>query len=228
MRAKHSEWFLKTEEGTLAPSCPDAEASIAKIEVGHYVPMKIIDDPSPAEFSAIFAFLRFVYDNQDTYSNFNEFRDDIKLGIGWGNFISHEYKGEYIRTFLPKSWKWADITQDEWHTIAENVKDYVMSEYGISFNDWFDKRFDYEVCATPFCFKKAELEHHIFPGTARRELCDKHGLVVRICHTCHQKAHLLHYLRYVRYYCRIVGYDDWMDAFKLINTGDENEKMLEM
>ena len=32
-------------------------------------------------------------------------------------------------------------------------------------------------------------EHHIFEGTGRRKISDKHGLLVHLCMDCHKKLH---------------------------------------
>jgi hypothetical protein len=224
LRAKTEEFFVKTDEGTLAPTCQEAEEMIKNIKEGNVVPLRVVDDPSPEEFGAVFSFLKFIYNNQDKFNSFNLFREEVKYGIGWGDYAFHETShGDTISTFRPRSWKWRDISHDEWHTLAQNIFDYIHSQYGVSFDDWKSKRYDYEICATPYCFGKAAVEHHVFPGTGRREVSDDLKLVVRICHKCHQKAHSLHFLRYVRYYCKILGYDNWLDAFRLVNKGEINE-----
>ena len=41
-----------------------------------------------------------------------------------------------------------------------------------------------------FCGREAEGEHHLIFGTGNRELCDKDGLTVPVCHDCHNMGNI--------------------------------------
>lgn len=47
--------------------------------------------------------------------------------------------------------------------------------------------YEHDICF--LCGARAEETHHIFEGSGRRKICDRHKLVVRLCNTCHDKLH---------------------------------------
>ncbi len=45
-----------------------------------------------------------------------------------------------------------------------------------------------EVCA--LCGSQTDLEwHHVMHGTANRQIADKYGLALWLCHSCHEELH---------------------------------------
>jgi hypothetical protein len=202
----------------LTPTDDDSQKFLKKYNPGEVIPIRVVDEPSPYEFRMMMAFLKWLYENQDDVVGERRFREYVKYKIGHGETDYFETpSGEAVYAFRSGSWKWKDISHQEWHDITEAIIKFSHEEYSVSFEDWKTGEYNYNVCAVPWCFNPANHRHHIFPGTGRRQVSDDLDLVVDICASCHDKAHGLERERYVSHFCRMKGYEDWTEAFKLVN-----------
>jgi len=211
----------------------DNEAAIKllkKVKIGDTFPFSMDDDPTPPEHRALMGFMGFVFDNQEQIKTFNLFKLDIKKQIKWGEFQMMEVGNETYAAFIPGSWKWKDINHKKFNTqIMPAVIEYIQSRYGISFEDWKENRYDYDICETPECFNPQQHVHHIFPGHGNRDKCDDLGLTVKICENCHRRFHLetgdgSFKQKHIDHYCRIRGYENAESALLAVNTYSKRQK----
>lgn len=101
------------------------------------------------------------------------------------NGITTIYKLEKIRSFA-----FNELGQQEHNKVFKNIQEWSLNHYGIDFEKWYKSYWKTDaMCQYPYCNQLATQEHHIFPGTANREISDSLGYVVKACQLHHDWSH---------------------------------------
>lgn len=139
---------------------------------------------------AFHSFLDFVVKNQERFKDKDSLLNWACMVSGYGSWMPFQdpKTGEKLLMFTRNSFRHRDADQNTFYNASEGVYQAIFNEMGISFHDWIEHVSEGK-CAHPDCNRPATEKHHIFPGHGRRQLCDKHGFVINICHYHHRQSH---------------------------------------
>jgi hypothetical protein len=120
--------LVKIPNNYLAGSLPEDEEKLRKWAVGEILRANV-NKPRNARFHRkFFALLNVAFDNQDKYSNLNDFRIEVELKCG--NYQEHvTTKGQII--YLPKSISFAQMDELEFSNLYDKAIDVILKHFCI-------------------------------------------------------------------------------------------------
>lgn len=75
--------LIKARSNQLKPANPEAERYLQKVPYNEQVSVEIRRPRNPQFHKKFFAMLQMVYDNQETYTTFDAFRDEVVMRAGF-------------------------------------------------------------------------------------------------------------------------------------------------
>jgi hypothetical protein len=188
--------LIKQSDGSWKPAYPDEYEKLKSMPVFKKIEVNIKEaNRSIEEHKCFFAFLQFVYENQEMITGgFNRFRDIILINLEHTEFRFRKlHKGRYEEIEIPKSLSFEKITQKEFHILFEKMQRFVMDNFQIDFILWKNNEWkDPNSCQNPDCHNPANHTHEIVPGHGRRQYCIDRKWQVRVCTKCHDLSHGKH------------------------------------
>lgn len=179
----------KTSNGWI-PADKKAQEFFDKCKLGstHYCDIKA--QRTDKAHRAFYAFIQDVMENQDIFTDKDNFINYLcsKTGFGVWDVGKDPENGQEIFVFHKKSFKFKKTDQNKFVEEANKIYAVIEQLYGINFKECLAMQRDRK-CQFPDCENTAVHVHHIFPGTARREICERHNLKVETCQHHHDLSH---------------------------------------
>ena len=214
--------LVKQSDGSWKPSTKDDFEEFKKYPVFHKLTGTFKDaNRSTDEHKMFFAFMTFVYENQEVIKGgLNRFRDIVLLNLEHTEFRFRKlHKGKYEEIEIPKSLSFERCSQKEFHALFKKLIKFVEDQFRIRFIDWKNNEWkDPNSCQNPSCHNPAVHTHEIVPGNGRRQYCIDKGYQVNICAKCHDLSHGKHeniesgvmstdMFEMMKIWCNILGVD---------------------
>ena len=165
-----------------------------------------------------FVFLNVVYENQEEFGNLTALRNTMFLEIGHGTWQFVKIGDETMQVFIPGSMSFENMGKESFDDMSKKAYAYIYKKYGIDVEVW--KKMQREgKCANPDCENMwTGGVHHIFSG-AYREISEKLGYVIKLCHKCHTETHKSGNSEpYQRKWVECIGLD-YNVALRAVKTG---------
>jgi len=118
--------LIKIQNNYLAPSLPTDEEKLSKWKVGEILRAKVIKPRNAKFHRKFFALLNIAFENQDKYTNFEDFRIEVELKSG--NYREHvTTKGKII--YIPKSISFASMDEIEFSQLYDKAIDVIINNF---------------------------------------------------------------------------------------------------
>ena len=91
-------------------------------------------DRNPRFHRLAFSLMHSMFENQERFTNFEDFRRELKLLTG--SYDEHvSARGETV--YIPKSWDWSSMGDEEFHQIYNKLLSIAAKRYGDNFVEQF-------------------------------------------------------------------------------------------
>lgn len=128
--------FLCRYDGThFIPSSSDSAENWDKLTTGEYT-VEVRRARNPRFHRLAFGVIKAMFDNQERFENFADFRRELKILTGhYEEYITA--KGQVV--FIPKSWAFAHMDDLEFHEVYEKILDVARQRFGEGFVAQFER-----------------------------------------------------------------------------------------
>lgn len=123
--------FLARHDGTyLIPSSEDSVREYEKLRAGQEYQVEIKQARNPRFHRLAFGLIHAMYENQETFENFEDFRRELKILTGhYDEYITK--RGETV--YIPKSWSFSQMDETEFHEVYERISAIAVKRFGYDF-----------------------------------------------------------------------------------------------
>jgi hypothetical protein len=181
--------MIKHQNGTWKPADEASNETLKPYKHGDKVAFKISKSRSLEQNNMFHTFLKMVFDNQERFKSKEELMYHLCVAIGHCEYKMRFDKDQnHVVIIERKSTNFSDCSHKKFQEIFEKAKEKVFEWFGISFDEWNNHEKEGQ-CQNPDCHNQATQVHHIIPGNSSRQICERLGLVVKICKNCHDLSH---------------------------------------
>jgi len=118
----------------LLPSDAASVEAYETLKRGEYI-VEIKEERNPRFHRLAFALIKAMFDNQERFTNFEDFRRELKIMTGsYEDYIRHN--GDVV--LIPKSWSFAVMDDIEFHEIYNKLLTIAERRYGSAFVNQFE------------------------------------------------------------------------------------------
>lgn len=129
-------------DATLIPSSEDSVESWEKLRRGDEYTVEVKRARNPKFHRLAFGMIRAMFDNQERFENFNDFRRELNLLIDhYEEFISADGRVFYEA----KSWSFADMDDLEFREVYKKVREIALARFGARFVGHFENAAEWSV-----------------------------------------------------------------------------------
>ena len=118
--------LLTKEFGSLRPASDEAFRVLEKIKSGTTLVVDVKDPTrrSTQQHNYWFTIVTLLYENQETYAVFDDYRADLLIHLGWKRTYP---KNDGTVSEHAKSISWAKMTAEEFGRLVDDTLDYAVS-----------------------------------------------------------------------------------------------------
>lgn len=114
----------------LIPNSDDSVENYEKLKTGQIYSVELKQARNPKFHRLGFALVKAMFDNQERFTNFEDFRRELKIMTGCYEEYTR-YNGETV--LIPQSWSWADMDDIQFHEIHNKLLTIAAKRYGDHF-----------------------------------------------------------------------------------------------